>query len=429
MNHNLLENLEAIEREKNIDKGLLLETLRSALLSACKKTFPDPEDYDVEIDPKTGEIRVLKKGKLVHHADFGRIAAQTAKQVIIQKIREAERDSLHDEFSKKVGDIVTGTVHRVDNKSITVDLGKVEGVLPIREQFPKDYYRQGDTIRVFVMEVKKTPRGPEIIVSRAHPHLVKRLFELEVPEIGDNIVEIKTVAREAGSRSKIAVFSNDEKVDCVGSCVGMRGQRVKNVVRELQGEKIDIVRWSDDPVSYIKNALSPAILSEVNLDREKMRADVLVEDDQLSLAIGKKGQNVRLASRLTGWQIDVRSKSQRVPLSQLEGVDENIEGLLKRAGIHSIKDILKSTVEDLVKIEGISAECAEKIIQEAHRVILEKDQTPLSTALDEAVADQVAEVAPQEATEEAPKKEPKKAKKKDKKPKETKETSAETQEE
>jgi N utilization substance protein A len=209
----------------------------------------------------------------------------------------------------------------------------------------------------------------------------------------------------------------------------MRGQRVKNVVRELQGEKIDIVRWSDDPVSYIKNALSPAILSEVNLDREKMRADVLVEDDQLSLAIGKKGQNVRLASRLTGWQIDVRSKSQRVPLSQLEGVDENIEGLLKRAGIHSIKDILKSTVEDLVKIEGISAECAEKIIQEAHRVILEKDQTPLSTALDEAVADQVAEVAPQEATEEAPKKEPKKAKKKDKKPKETKETSAETQEE
>ena len=373
-NASLIENLEAIEREKNIDKAVLIETLKAALLSACKKTFPDPENYSVEIDDKTGRIQVLKNGKEVKHAGFGRIAAQTAKQVIIQKIREAERDSLFNEYSKKVGDIVVGTVHRVDKKSIIVDLGKAEAVLPIREQYNKDYYRQGDTIRVFVLEVKKTSRGPEIIVSRSHAHLVRRLFELEVPEIADNIVEIKGIAREAGSRTKIAVISHDNKVDCVGSCVGMRGQRVKNIVRELQSEKIDIVRWSEDTIMYITNALSPAVLSEVNLDHDKKVADVVVEDDQLSLAIGKKGQNVRLASKLTGWQIDVRSSSQKIPLSELNGVDESIEGALREAGFHTIKDVLKTTVEELSQVPGVDAAKAEMIINAAHEVILNKSE-------------------------------------------------------
>ncbi|MBI1977657.1 MAG: transcription termination/antitermination protein NusA, partial [Candidatus Omnitrophica bacterium] len=223
MTQELLNTLQYIEKEKSIKKEVLLEALRAALLSACRKTFPNSEDYDVQINPRTGDIQLFEKGKEIQSTDFGRIAAQTAKQVIIQKIREAERESVFNEFTRKEGDIATGTVHWMDQKRIIVDFGKTEGILPAREQSPNDQYRQGDTIKIYVLEVKKTDRGPEVIVSRAHANFVKKLFELEVPEIHDGIVEIKSVAREVGSRTKIAVISHDAKVDCVGSCVGMRG--------------------------------------------------------------------------------------------------------------------------------------------------------------------------------------------------------------
>ena len=372
MNKELISSLEYIEKEKGIPKGILLDALRQALLSACRKTYSDQEDFEIQIDPQSCDIQLVHHGQVIEDADFGRIAAQTAKQVIIQKIREAERESIFDEYHKRVGDIATGTVHRIERKAIMVDFGKTEGILPAREQSLQDHYRQGDLIRAYVLEVKKTPRGPEIILSRAHPGLVKRLFEQEVPEIHDGIVQILAAAREAGSRTKIAVSSTDGKIDCVGSCVGVRGQRVKNVVRELGGEKIDIIRYSEDIETYIRHAMAPAELAEIHLDRKNNAAEVLVEDDQLSLSIGKKGQNVRLASKLIGWKLDVRSRSQKIPLGSLEGVGKKTEALLKENGIQGIKDLLKAAPEDLMKIPGIGQKTAEKIIAAAHRAILEK---------------------------------------------------------
>lgn len=373
MNNELLSSLEYIEKEKGISKELLLEALKQALLSACRKTYPSKPDIEITIDPKTCAIHVVDGGKEINDADFGRIAAQTAKQVIIQKIREAERDSILGEFTKKQDDLVTGNVHRVEPKAIIVDLGKTEGILPAREQSPQDDFRQGNIIRAYVLEVKRTPRGPEIILSRSHSGLVKRLFELEVPEIHDGIVQIKAIAREAGSRTKIAVYSSDDKIDCVGSCVGIRGQRVKNIVRELGGEKIDIIRHSEDIENYIRQAMSPAEIAEIKINRKDQSAEILVQDDQLSLAIGKKGQNVRLASKLIGWKLDVRSMSQRIPLADLEGVGEKTEQLLKEAGINTLKDLIKATAEDLAKIPGIGAKTAEKIIASAQRALVERD--------------------------------------------------------
>lgn len=373
MNQELLSSLEYIEKEKGVKKAVLIEALSQALLSACKKTYPDREDITVEIDPLTCDIMLLCDGKELADPHFGRIAAQTAKQVIIQKIREAERESIFDDFVERQGDIVTGTVHRIEKKAIIVDLGKTEGILPAREQSSQDEYRQGDIIRAFGLEVKKTPRGPEIILSRANAGLVKKLFEIEVPEIHDGIVQIKGVVREAGSRTKIAVHSNDDKIDCVGSCVGVRGQRVKNIVRELGGEKIDIIRYNEDLETYIKNAMAPAQLAEIRLNREAKSAEILVQDDQLSLAIGKKGQNVRLASKLLDWNLDVRSTSQKVPLGELEGIGPRTETLLREAGYQSLKDIVKVTVDDLAKIEGIGPKTAEKISAAAHRAIIQKD--------------------------------------------------------
>jgi N utilization substance protein A len=374
MSQELLHSLEYIEKEKNIKKEVLIETLKSALLSACRKTYKDYDDFRVDIDIFTGDIKIFNGDKEINDPDFGRIAAQTAKQVIIQKIREAERESVFQDFDHKKGELVSGVVHLVEKRALIVNLGKADGILPAREQYPADTYRQGSHIRCYLLEVNKTTRGPEIILSRTHPNLVKCLFELEVPEIHDGIVEIKSVAREAGARTKIAVHSNDDKIDCVGSCVGMRGQRVKNIVRELQGEKIDIVRWSSDPELFIKNALAPAELSEVRLNRSAKRAEIILNDDQLSLAIGKRGQNVRLASRLTGWELDVRSASQKIPIASLDGVGPKTEELLKAAGITSLKDILKSSVEELSKIDGIGQKTAEKIVTSAHRAIVESDK-------------------------------------------------------
>jgi len=386
MSQELLAILDQMEREKGIKKEVLIEAVESALVSAARRTLnikPD-EELKIELDRNTGKIRAFRNKEEITSIDFGRIAASTARQVIIQKIREAEKDVVFNEFQGKVGEIVSGTVYRFDKGNIIVDLlGKTEGILLKREQSPKEEFRQGQRICTYVVEVKKDTRGPQIILSRTHPNLLKKLFDLEIPEIYEGIVEIKSIAREPGARSKIAVWSKNEKVDSVGACVGMRGNRIRNIVNELQGEKIDIVRYSDDIREYIKAALSPAKVSEIKLDKDNLKAEVIVDDDQLSLAIGKHGQNVRLASRLIGWELDIRTKAtagvapkekeekiekeekEIASLEQLSGVGEKTLQSLHEAGFKTMKDILQADIKDLMKIKGIGEKKAKKILSEA----------------------------------------------------------------
>jgi N utilization substance protein A len=389
MSQELLAILDQMEREKGIKKEVLIEAVESALLSAARKTINvNPNDeLKVELDKTTGKIRAFKNKEEITSMDFGRIAASIARQVIIQKIREAEKDVIFNEFQGRVGEIVSGTVYRFDKGNIIVDLlGKTTGIILKREQSPKEEFRQGQRICAYIVEVKKDTRGPQIILSRTHPHLIKKLFELEIPEIYEGVVEIKSISREPGARTKIAVWSKNEKVDSVGACVGMRGNRIRNIVNELQGEKIDIVRFSDDIREYIKAALSPAKISEIKLDKDNLKAEVIVDDDQLSLCIGKHGQNVRLASRLTGWELDIRTKTtaagvaekekeekkekekkEMVPLEQLSGVGEKTLESLNAAGFKTIEDILQAKIEDLTKIKGIGEKKAKKIIGEAKK--------------------------------------------------------------
>jgi N utilization substance protein A len=394
MSQELLAILDQMEREKGIKKEVLIEAVESALVSAARRALniKPEEELKIELDRHTGKIRVFRNNLEVTTMDFGRIAASTARQVIIQKIREAEKDVVFNEFQGKVGDIVSGTVYRFDKGNIIVDLlGKTEGILLKREQSPKEEFRQGQRICTYVVEVKKDTRGPQIILSRTHLSLLKKLFELEVPEIYEGIVEIKGISREAGARSKIAVWSKNEKVDSVGACVGMRGNRIRNIVNELQGEKIDIVRYSDDIREYIKAALSPAKISDIKLDKENLKAEVVVDDDQLSLAIGKHGQNVRLASRLIGWELDIRTKTtaaaqkekeekakepeeikevqvkQTAKPLELEGVGEKTLQSLQEAGFTSTKDILKAGIKGLTEIKGIGDKKAKKIIDQAKK--------------------------------------------------------------
>lgn len=389
MSQELLAIIEQIERERGIKKEVLIQAIESALLSAAKKVIdikPD-EELKIELDPNTGKIKVFRNKEEITSIDFGRIAASTARQVIIQKMREAEKDVVFNEFQSRVGEIVSGTVYRFEKGNIVIDLlGKAEGILLKREQSPKEEFRQGQRIRAYVLEVRKDTKGPQIVLSRTHPNLVKKLFELEVPEIYEGIVEIKSISRQPGERTKISVLSKNEKVDSVGACVGMRGNRVRNIVNELHGEKIDIVRFNDDIREYIKAALSPAQVSEIKLDKEAQKATVIVDDDQLSLAIGKHGQNVRLASRLIGWELDIRTKTtvgmeaakeaerlakkkeEEVPLEQLPGVGVKTLKNFAEAGIKTIEDILKAKPEDLTKIKGIGAKRAEKLIQQAKKL-------------------------------------------------------------
>ncbi len=375
MNEDLLNILDHIEREKGINKELLFTAIESALASAAKKTVGrKTEDVTVVIDRKTGEIKVTSEGKDIKSGEFGRIAAQTAKQVIIQRIREAERDIIFDDFTDRVLSLCTGAVHRFEKGNLIVDLGKTEAVLLRKEMCPKDNFRQGDRVRALILEVKKSTKGPQIVLSRTHPMFVKRLFELEVPEIDEGIVEIKGIAREPGDRTKMSVFSKEEKVDAVGACVGMRGQRVKDIVRELGGERIDIIKWNDDTREYIKGALSPAEISNIDINRESMQARVVVEDDQLSLAIGKHGQNVRLASKLTGWNIDIRSKKDlkaldEVSILSIEGIGKKAKDILEEAGFDGIDKIANTSVEKLVKLPGIGKKTAKTMIESARDVI------------------------------------------------------------
>ncbi len=342
MNADFLDALRQIEKEKEIPLEVLLSTIESALETAYKKNFAATGDVRVRVSSSKGGFHVFCEKDVVETVEnshteisieearkhdpnvrvgdvieievtpenFGRIAAQTAKQVVVQRIREAEREHVYEEFGDRVGEVLTCTVQRREQRNVFVNLGKIEAVLPPAEQVPTEPYRFNDRLKVYVLEVRRTPKGPQVVVSRTHPSLIRRLFELEVPEITEGIVSIKSVAREPGARTKVAVFSNDEKVDAMGACVGHRGTRVQSVVNELYGEKIDIVRWNERIDKFIGEALSPAKAISVTCDEESKTALVVMPDSQLSLAIGKSGQNVRLAARLTGWRIDIRSESQ-----------------------------------------------------------------------------------------------------------------------
>lgn len=342
MNAEFIEALEQIQKDKGISKDILIDAIEAALISSYKRNFGSRQNVRVEINRESGEVHVYSQKRVVEDVEdelleisldeakeidrkygiddiiekevtprnFGRIAAQTAKQVVVQRIREAERGVVYEEYINRESDIITGTVARLAKGIVYINLGKTEAILGPTEQMPNEQYKHGDRIKTYIVEVKKTPKGPQILVSRTHPGLIKRLFELEVPEIHDGIVEIKSISREAGSRTKIAVESKDINVDPVGACVGPKGARVQAIVDELKGEKIDIIKYSEDPSVFIASSLSPAKVISTDVNPENKTAKVIVPDYQLSLAIGKEGQNARLAAKLTGWKIDIKSESQ-----------------------------------------------------------------------------------------------------------------------
>lgn len=364
MNEQLLQAVDFLVKEKNVPEDIIFNALETVLLTAYKRETGSNANTSVTIDRKTGDYHIyaeknvvetvdpdsenasneisLEEAKKVHSSyeagdilqtevtpkNFGRMAAQTAKQVMIQKLKEAERGVIYDEFSGREGDIITGTVKWNESRTIYVDLGRVEGILPFAEQIPGEEFSSNDSIKCYILEVRKTTKGPQIILSRTHPGLLKRLFELEVPEIYSGVVELKSVVREAGSRSKIAVCAMDDKVDPVGACVGPKGQRVQHIVDELHGEKIDIVKWDEDPAVYIANALSPSKVISVSVWEEEKSSYVIVPDYQLSLAIGKAGQNARLAAKLTNWKIDIKSESQAKDEGFSGDADEGSEDIL-----------------------------------------------------------------------------------------------------
>ena len=374
MNGEFLSLVDAIVREKGIEREVFIQAIEGALASAAKKGIAkDAQEVIVTIDRKKGSLQVLADGKILPSTDFSRIGAQTAKQVIMQKIREAERDVIMGEFEDKVGQIVSGTVHRFEKGDIIVDLGRAEGILPKSERVQFEEYRQGERIQAYVLEVRKANKGAEVVLSRTNDGFIKGMFALEVPEISDGTVEIKAIAREAGDRTKISVFSKDEKVDSQGACIGMRGTRVKNIVRELHGERVDVIRWHKDINEYIAAALAPAKISEIKIDASRLEAQVTVDDDQLSLAIGKKGQNVRLASKLTGWQIDIKSKVQSATgellLRNVRGVGPSVEERLKEGGITSVEQLAACSVEQLCAVKGIGDKTAEKLVEAAKEAI------------------------------------------------------------
>jgi transcription termination/antitermination protein NusA len=407
MNYEILDALSQITREKSVDRQLLVETLEAGLASAVRKKHGATADVEVKFSNETGAISVALRKTVVETvedaslqltleearahqstakigdvltfplpiAEFGRNAIQTAKQVLIQRVREAERERVFKEYSDKIGTLVRGVVQQVDRGNVIVKLDHSEGFLPAREQIPRSYHRQGEYVRAVVTIVDKSAKGPQVILSRTHPEFLRRLFENEVPEIAEGIVEVKAVAREAGFRSKISVYSTDPRVDAVGSCVGLKGSRVQSIVRELGGERIDIVPWSQDPSVFVSRALSPAKVMDVRVQEAEKRMIVIVADDQLSLAIGKGGQNARLAARLTGWKIDLSSKSEEKKRQDLEranrieieklGLGEATTEKLISAGIETVHELTATPLEKLVEIPGIGEKTAEKLLTAA----------------------------------------------------------------
>jgi len=447
MGQELVQVIDQISKEKGISREMVIEAVETALVSAAKKKY-GAQRIAVQIDPKRGDIVMYAYKKVVPEVNnpdeeitldeavalfpeaqmdgevplqvefegFGRIAAQTARQVIVQKVREAERDVVFKEFNDKIGQLVNGIVLRHEKGAYFIDLGKTEAVLPAREQVPRENYRRGDRIRAYVLEVKDTSKGPQVVLSRSHPDFVAKLFEMEVPEIYENIVEVKGVVREAGDRTKIAVSSKESQVDPVGACVGMKGARVQAVVRELRGEKIDIIPWSEDPRIFIAKALSPAVVEKVGVTEEDRAALAVVADAQLSLAIGKKGQNVRLAAKLTGWKIDILSESEyeqerqkerdqeieaaiaeetrklaeeteaaktlaaehaeaeaksASDITNIEGVGQKTAEQLRLAGYDTLEKIASMSDEEILAVPGIGEKTAQKILLSA-RALLNK---------------------------------------------------------
>lgn len=366
----LMRNVDSLCRDKNIDKEILLEDLEAAMESAIRKKYGTEEQVTVKIDRLSGDIAAALNGAPITMASLGRIPAQTAKQVMIQRIREAERGSIYEEFIERKGTIITGTVARFEGGALVVNLGRTEGFLPKSEQIPGETHQPGERVRTLILDVREAPHEVKIVLSRSHPDFIRRLFELEVPEVAERIIELKALSREAGYRTKVAVTSIDTKVDAVGACVGVRGSRIKNIVEELGGEKIDIVRWNESSQILISNALKPAEIQDIALCFELGRATVVVPEDQLSLAIGKRGQNVRLAARLTGWDIDILTPKEynrgldrlASTLKKIEGVDEMMAERISLMGMISVADVEEVGAEPLVKELALTQELADKVV-------------------------------------------------------------------
>ncbi len=429
MSNIITQTIEQISKEKNIDPKVIIAALEDAMIAASRKYYKTNEDISARFDPETGLVEIFAVKRVVENVEnpsleisveeakqideslalddtvelpkptdvLGRIAAQTAKQVILQKVREAERQNIYNDYSQKIGELVNGVVKRFEGPDIIVDIGKTEALLPLREQSRAETYKQGERIRAVIVKVLPVAKGPQVILSRTDPQLIVRLFEMEIPEIYDATIVVKNAVHEPGDRAKVAVASTDRNVDPVGACVGMKGSRINSIIRELRGEKIDIVQWSDDPAQYAANALNPAKISKVLIiDPAEKRMEVIVEEKQQSLAIGKKGQNVRLASKLIGWQIDVKSEEQKkqevlsvmesltsssTSLGELEGVSERLVEKLRDAGIENVERILEMGEEKLKEIPGIGEKTAAKIM-EAARDLFEEVEIEVPEGID-----------------------------------------------
>ena len=398
MSEELLRLVDSIHRDKGVNKEILFKAVEEALSAAAKKRYKTEGEIIVTIDRLTGEISATENDEVLDLSGFGRIAARTAYQVMTQRIREAERDVIFDDFEAKIDTLVTGTVQRFERGAIVVNLGRTEGILPRQEQVFNETYRAGDRIRAYVLSVKKKGQKVVIILSRTHPHLVKELFALEIPEVSDRIVEIKNVVREPGFRTKVAVSSNDPRVDPQGACIGVRGTRIRNVVDELNGERIDIIPWNESAEIFIKKGLSPAEITTIDLDRDAQRARAVVPEDQLSLAIGKRGQNVRLAARLTGWHIDIltedeakrekdASRAEMQRLSEvIEGIDQSMVDTLMLSGFSSLHAIAKKGPEKLVTVKGLDEAKAHELWQYALKRIEELEEEKARRASEERAA-------------------------------------------
>jgi N utilization substance protein A len=372
----ILRIVDAIHRDKNIDKEIVFQAIEAALVTALVRQYGETAQITISIDRADGKVTGTHDGQPLDTAELsGRIGAQTAKQVIIQKIREAERDAIHDEFEEQIGQMVSGVVARFEGATATVTLGNQEAILPRSEQIPGESYHPNERIRATIFEVRKVGSRVKIILSRIRPQLVQRLFEQEIPEIADGVIEIRAIAREPGYRSKVAVISSDNRIDCVGACVGVRGNRIKNIVEELGGERIDIVRWNDDLQVLVPNALQPAEVDEVILCQMLGRGIVLVREDQLSLAIGRRGQNVRLASKLCGWDIEIMTREELdqqieraiAGFSSIEGLDESVAERLVGEGFLSYDDLSVIEPDDLMEMGNLTAEQVDAIVAEAEQ--------------------------------------------------------------
>jgi N utilization substance protein A len=457
MSNIITQTIEQISKEKNIDPKVIIDALEDAMVAASRKYYRTNEDINARFDPETGMVEIFAVKRVVEQVEnpsleisieeakqideslevddtvempkptdvLGRIAAQTAKQVILQKVREAERQNIYNDYSQKIGELVNGVIKRFEGPDIIVDVGKTEALLPLREQSRAETYKQGERVRAVIVKVLPVAKGPQVILSRTDSQLLIHLFEMEIPEIYDGTIVVKNAVHEPGDRAKVAVASMDRNVDPVGACVGMKGSRINSIIRELRGEKIDIVQWSDDPAQYAANALNPAKISKVLiLDPSEKRMEVIVEEKQQSLAIGKKGQNVRLASKLIGWQIDIKSEEQKkqevlsvmesltsssTSLGELEGISERIVEKLREAGIENVERILELGESGLQEIPGVGEKTSAKIMEAARDLFEEVEiEVPegmeLPTAIEAPGAQppgQTDEVAPTAAAESA----------------------------